>query len=71
MKNWQKSKTLLLSYVGLIVWVLADPAVVGIIPPEWSVKIIALQAILGAVLRFYTDKPLSLRSGTRTEPHQP
>lgn len=42
---WYKSRTAMLGYLSFIILVLADPAVMAVIPLEWAPRIAAVGAV--------------------------
>ena len=60
MKKWYESKTLWFNAVALIVTVLTAFGYTGELPAEWAVFVPAIVAAVNMILRWVTNKAVSL-----------
>ncbi len=57
-KKWYESKTLWFNILALVVAIAAAFGYTGELPPEWSIFVPAIVAIINIALRIVTHQPI-------------
>lgn len=60
------TKTFLINALGALAIILQDPAVLGILPPGWTPKLVGILAVINVINRLYTDQPASITGAGQT-----